>query len=1263
MNRTASFLSLSLTTAAICLLAGLPAAAQAAAPGTVDLIATPPELTAKVAPNVVLTFDDSGSMGRNYMPDQRPYSGAGWGATDQQNTSGSATWPSGGKPYLCAGIIDPRVTNPSDPRSWPMNGVYYNPNSTYLPPLKADGSSFPNASFTAAWDNGIIKNRPSGPVASTTRNLGTNARFCDNTAGYYRLKTGVLLTLDANGALDTASLGRLFTTGNWEWVALPAAEKQNFANWYSYYHTRYSAAVSGISHAYADFDHSIRVAHQNINTRMIVASTKVLAFEDLPGRPTRTDFYDWLFATPVSGNTPNQTAAQRVGELFKRNTGASDTNPYWDPDTSRELSCRKNFHIQMTDGMWNNSTVTVSQTDTKAVTLPDGRAYSVTAPESAIFWNEGSSAQNTMANIAFHYWATDLRPDFMGNPQTKLKVRPYLLDSTTGITGSVPLNPGDKWLDNQEIYWNPVNDPASWPHLVQFMIGFGVSGTIPNNTTSYLELRKGNIAWPKLDGTGTYTDNNKKIDDMWHAALNSRGEFFSAGSPDELIAAVRKIIASVVAQSSSSTAKTVALPIVTGAGDNAYGGGYDTTGWLGSVRRFRLDAAGNPSTTVWDAGCLLTGGACLDPGGTNPVRNPNSRVIVTSDGAGTGKAFRHGSLTTAQQYALNTKPGATATCTTASGPNCDNKGLDRVDYLRGDRSSEAGSAPLPMRARMSVLGAIVNSDVAYVSSPRAGYNDIFPPGSPEANAAAADPDHGSYFGYQNDQRGRLPMIYVGSDDGMLHAFNADSGAEEWAYVPNALISNGRLARSTVRDVGLVPGVDSQPRERDVFINGKWRTILLGSLRLGGRGVYAVDVTNPHFGSEANAIATGGLTMWEFTNGPTASSASDDPCSAGATSCPSLGYTYDSGNIMRLHAQDRWAAIVSSGYFPQDPAAAANPNDVDEAAANRTSLLVIDLATGKLIRELRTDTAPQWSASYRSYGLSTPMVYDLGADDIDDLAYAGDLAGNLWRFDLSDPNPSNWKVDLMFRTTGSGGAANVGDQPIVFNPSALTDPVTRGPVLVFGTGKYLGEEDRTSAIPQQAYYGIRDYGTRSPNYPIKVNQLVTQILSQAGDETRSITGYANPSSPPSGVPQMRIGSNLVYANGWRIPLNIGTEKGERAQRRAIPLPSANIALLYGLIPKSDDPCDPGARYSIMGVDAGTGGALAGGGLPGGTGLVGAVLAAGQPPSDPSIRRGVGGAIIVGLPDGLPTPVKEALDEVMERAFPPWHRDSWRELQDL
>lgn len=1239
---------LSALTALVCIAAGLPvdSRAQVAADGTVDLLTTPPELTTSVSPNVVLTFDDSGSMGRNYMPDSRPYGGGGWGATDQQNTSGSQGYNSGGRPFLCAGIIDPRITDPLDPRSWAMNGVYYNPNAKYDPPLMADGvTAFPNATYSAAWDNGIIVNRPDSPASSSTRNLGSGTRFCGNAAGYYRYKNDApALTLDANGNISNTTA--LFNTNNWEWVALPSAERQNFANWYSYYHTRYMASVSAVSRAYAKFDRNLRTAWQNINNRRLAATTAIYAFEDDAAvNDTRSEFYTWLFSTPVGGNTPNQAAADRVGQFFQRAGGAVDTNPYWDRGLDRELSCRKNFHIQMTDGLWNNAVVDTASDDRAPLprTLPDDRGYAE-EDQSEIYWNEAGPNNRSMADIAFHYWATDLRPDFMGDPQTALKVRPYLADRSTNIWGPA-LGAGDDPLDNKEIYWNPANDPATWPHLVQFMIGFGVSGTIPKSPENLLRLRQGDIQWPATD---LGTDDARKIDDMWHAAINSRGQFFAASNPGELISALQEIIASVIAQSSASTPVSLSLPILTG-GNSGYAAGYDSTDWSGSLRRNTLDASNGSSTGVlWDAGCILTGGTCMNPPGTSTARDPDTRVIVTSDGAGTGNAFRWGSLTAEQQTALNP----------------DTFGQQRVDYLRGVRTNESTASPR-FRQRGSVLGAVINGQPTYVSSPRSGFTDIYPDDAPESELP------NSYAKFQNDQRARAPMVYVGANDGMLHAFDAESGVERWAYVPNVLFDNGRLLAATASNATLVPGVDAGPREADVYIDGAWRTILVGSMRLGGRGIYALDISVPLAGGTETSAATA-LPMWEFTSGDVASTAGDAPCVAGSTTCASLGYTYESANVARLNyvapaSENSWVALVSSGYFPEDDEVAANPDDITEAAASRTSLMVIDVQSGRLIREIRTSDAPQTRpAGFKTYGLSTAVVYDIASDDIDDLAYAGDLAGNLWRFDLSSPDPADWTVDLMFTTYGDGGAENVGDQPIVFNPTALRDFPSRRPILIVGTGKYLGKGDRTSQIPEQAFYGVRDYGTHPADdmYPIRVNQMVTQVLSEDNTGERQITGWVAPTGTvPAGIPPMLMRGTdpdvpieEVLAQGWRMELNIPRELGERAQRRPIPLYSSNSAVLYTLIPKNDDPCDPGARYGVMLVNAGTGGALGAE-----NNIVGQVPddPIPEPPADPTIPRGGGALIIPGLTPLLSPEVKE----VLNATIPVWHRGAWRELLDV
>ncbi|GMU42674.1 MAG: hypothetical protein IT479_07360 [Xanthomonadales bacterium] len=1457
----------------------------AAQPGAVDLLATPPELTASVAPNVLLTFDDSGSMAWQYMPDQRPFDGVAWGQSTSISTSTA-------NPWFCAGRIDASVTDPDNPRSKPMNGMYYDPNVTYRPPLLADGvTQMPNASFTAAWHEGIAHNRPNAPVVSGTRNLQaspfcrtasaladpnyfqlefdsyaqdwdntgllttddswagvphlvgysvdrtqgfdadprlltgyatstidlkanatdplvtnggvyeieggtqiagnptlalqgsdnhdapyfllrvnttrctginveyrlrdlnnlstaaqqiavqarvgnsgaftnfayhanantgsdtpgtaalsssfdgqqrieirwitTNATGSDNmigvddikvtgsctpttvddNAGWYRLKDTVTVTQDSYGII-TSPLSDIYTATNWEFVPLPIGQRQNFANWYSYYRSRTNSAKTAMSRAFAPFNEAIRVAWQNLHTSQIQdtaatfgAQQKIFRFIDETATANvRTRFYDWLFQIPASGGTPNIAATNRVGEFFKRGQGYdNDTDPYYDNTLGRELSCRQNFHINMSDGFWNggNPAPTAPQRylDT-GVTLPDGRAYSTADAESRIMHRmNGTQIEPTLSDVMFHYWATDLRPDFTGNVTTALRVPPFIPDRSTTLFGT-PLGSGQDPRDNKEIYWNPANDPATWAHMVNFNISFGLSGTLPQTQEVYDSLREGTSTIFRWPYPSVGTDDGRKLDDFWHAALVSRGRFLSAKNPEELITSLQEVIASIIARRGASTAVSVSLPIITD-GTTGYTAGYDTTDWSGFVTRNELDQSDASIVGIdWDAACLLTGGACPSTAQTGLTpRDPSSRAIYTSSGTpGTGVEFLWGNLTSQQQARLNVDP---STLRLDLGTwTADTFGDERVAYLRGDRTHETTPSPR-FRVRGSVLGAVIRGQPIYVSSPTAGIPDLsYPTSSPEYVAAAGG---NGYREFQNANRNRQPMIYVGANDGMLHAFDAHSGTEEFAYVPNTVIENFRLTRSTLFEGGLTPTVDDKPLVTDVYINNQWKTILLGSMRLGGRGVYLLDITDP------TTVGASTLPLWEFSNVAPAGDTSSD-CATGSRHCSSLGYTYDSVNVARIGYQDKWVALVSSGYFPKDSLDPAS----NETAANRTSLLVIDLETGQLIREILTSTAPQAAMATRSFGLSQPAVMDVGSDFIDDVAIAGDLAGNLWRFDLTG-DPADWSVDLMFRTYGAGGGnapgvgASAGDLPI----SSISVVMTRGPetnlapIVIFGSGKFLGMEDRTAAIPQQSFYGIHDYGTcgtasvdpdACSNYPVEPNELKVQKLSQAGNGVRSVCGFGDTGCTGAETPPA-----AADLRGWRIRLNIPSEAGERSFSGPFPFFTSNAVLLRSIIPKGVDPCDPGARYGLMVVDAATGGLRIDPSDPGG-GFVGGVVSTSTPPGDPITLRGGGDVVIAGLTqrDGsgavINAAVVSAVRAALSRADDIWHRSSWREILD-
>ncbi|HET8943096.1 MAG TPA: hypothetical protein VFN13_14040, partial [Rudaea sp.] len=724
---------------------------------------------------------------------------------------------------------------------------------------------------------------------------------------YWRFKQSAqsALTVDSSTGKFTASaLTALYNADNWEAVAVPSDQYQNFANWYAYYRYRNVMARTAMSRVFGVLgtptSSNIRVLWQNLNDSTYGggSSSKTglngVAISTLDDRAGNNDpygsgtayrkaFFDWIYQTPASGSTPSRFAAIRAGNFFSQSTVTSGaTDPYWQEGTAgnkgQELACRQNFHLLMTDGLYNSKskpTVVTDPSNTSDDVNPLGpppdaakwkgqnkyTASSSGADPTTIFYGGADKdGGDTYSNIAFYYWARNLRPDLAKrdpNDGGNDGVPAYYPDQTTGVTGDVaPVdanNPGA----TPEVFWNPNNDPATWPHLVQFAVSLGAFGDltysddldcnkddgfgIGNNDAC--KLRKGvknssgQIGWPQPNGDA-YSGSGipANIDDLWHAALNSRGAFFVATDPSSLVQHLSDIIQSVLARAQTSTSEAVSSNILPASGTTlGYAGGYDSGNWYGYVYQYTLDAeTGIAKEANWDAGCILTGGSFskIAPTSTTPPRGsckvtspppaPPSRFIFTSINSGgtlVGAPFQWSDLGTAEQTMLNLDPrttdvdpttGQVITTPTANAPALDDgNGSDRVKYLRGLRDNETAptteASPRQFRIRQSLLGPIVNSQVIYEGAPSSGLSDIFPAGSEEEKAARPCIDGGvckSYEQFVKQYIDRTPLIYVGGNDGMLHAFDASSGEEQWAYVPNMLYGNGQLDQLTNPKSGL-----------------------------------------------------------------------------------------------------------------------------------------------------------------------------------------------------------------------------------------------------------------------------------------------------------------------------------------------------------------------------------------------------------------------------------------------------------------------------
>lgn len=1242
-------------------LATIAGAASATIPTPMNLQRAPLFLNASVDPNVAVTLDDSGSMGVPYLPD---------------GIEGGCNF--------------------RHPRHFwhGFNRLYYNPNVLYTPPLGADGTPFPNASFTAAWLDGYEgpgspktgkvptptinletayfpkraiqmansstaqfighepRLRPLAPNLNAVTNLGTTDVWYNNCTNPTNTSVPVPIPLVTGGTgvgISTVNAWLPFTSANnqttgtqfrgttggtsaafyYSFTGDPtvaaqvnnprlyqavnvangsAAERQNFANWFSYYSNRYLLARTALTRTFGVQDSGLRVAYQQLTERPFNPGTTTL---DKFQGAARAAFFQNIFSLPTLFGTPNRNALVRAGQLFAHGSSAvtNNTNPYWDgPPLNRELTCRQNFHVHVTDGYSNGPNPTATPPFGWAPlnagrTLPDGRTYTPTAPVSRIIgnvqsptnsggcWN-GSACTVSKATIAFTYWANDLRPDLANN------VPPFFGNRATGVTGPAVVGPLGDPADNAEIYWNPDNDPATWQHMVNFTVGLGVSGA-RIWPTQYDALRAGTVAWP-----GFRLGFPETVDDFWHAGLVSRGGFFSAANPQELVDSLSVALTSMVARRGTVSAATVTSGIIQ-ASTLVFRTGFDSGDWTGQVFALSVNPDGSLGTQAWEAGALLNSRTSAD------------RVIITSSSpTGGGIPFRWGSLPSDYRNMLDDDP-------VTSVIDDDNLGELRLEYIRGDTSNEINNGG-PFRIRGGLLGAVVNSGAVVVGAPAAAFTDEDFQGGPEFEAPPAL----KYSAFRTANRNRDRVIYVGANDGMLHAFDAGSGAtgfdvsgnpifdfgtgrELWAYVPREVAPT--LSRLTNPTFEFTPYVDNSPVVRDVFFGGRWRTILVGSLRRGGQGVFALDITNPNV-TETNAAD---VALWEF---------SDDVAGA-----QRMGFSYGRPNIARL-ANGRWVVVVPGGYNSEqltttEPQVA--PADPAPASGGST-LFILDAETGTEIR--RFEFAPNVSR-----GLTTPTMGDYESDFIDEFAVAGDLQGNLWRFDLSDPSPSNWSVVRMFHPSADFV------RPITSAPRLFPDAKTAGIIAVVSTGKYLEPGDRSvTGVPTQRLYGIREYGRTSPNYPVTEGSLQQQVLTKT------------PGTLPD--PDRFTVSDADVADtqrGWYINL---VDLGERGVTSAGALFSQGIAIFSTIIPNGDDPCLPGLRGNVYELNASTGAApnidLNGDGVVNAndrSSAIGESVSSSVAEGSPALLINVGGGIgtLIDFP-GIEVPTTV------------WRRRSWREL---
>lgn len=899
-------------------------------------------------------------------------------------------------------------------------------------------------------------------------------------------------------------------------------------------------------------DKRIRLAWQAMwlngaNTITLGSINSIKSFEG----QHRINFNNFINSLEPDANTPSHKLIKQALDYM---SSAPDINSPWAniPGTAQNsntyMSCRRTYNIFMTDGGWNESgNRSVGNADGTAQLLGDGVTnYDPTSLQTRIYkdaWGGTVGSASTLADFTFKSWATDLQPLLANN----IKYYPKIKDSE--IVDGFSLDE----------FWNPKNNPATWQHIVTHTIGFGSgaaawknnSGTqdIPpffdtvngnNYAGDYPKLVNGTLTWP--DTVFSMNENGRPVD-LWHMALNGRGKFYPARNEAALSAAFSDILDNVFSDTSKPLVAISANSSRITSNTLSYVAGYNAVDWSGYLQAKKVTAAGLSATAEWDAATKLN------------AATPSNRVILSHNGSA-GIPFRWANLPSAA-------PVAPATTTQRMLLNStDTRGSDRLDYLRGVRSGE-GETNTTFRKRSSVLGDIVNSNIWYLRAPNAGYKLT------------------GYRAFAGDaiNRNRVPMLYVGSNDGMLHGFTADTGVERLAYVPLGVYAN--LASTTSQSYAHKYFVDSTPFsgdvkfEKGVGIAPEWKTYLAGFMGAGGKGYFILDVTKPGDASGSNndfiENNANSLVILDKTT-PTATTNSD----------PDIGHIFAQPSLNPANQTKAEQFAIMNNNRP----ALILGNGVN--STNERPVLLIQFLDGA--KEIFPLIASLDTNINQSNGLNNPQVIDINLDGKVDLVYAGDMKGNMWKFDVSSSDSTNWKVSFNKNPLFTATDANGNPQPILTAPVLKTHP-NGGIMLGFGTGKNLTVGDRTDTSEQTVYavwdtslISIGDSGALSigDSEVQRISTGRTNLVKQTGNATTVAINGTSKFYDFSANP-VDYGTSITNPGkrGWYMNF---VDSGERATNNPFAEDTGNYVTFLSAVPASGsdsnvETCDPNPKAEV------------------------------------------------------------------------------------
>ena len=978
-------------------------------------LATPSQspLTARSAtpppPNLMVTLDDSGSMLFDFMPEES-YTVNGVSVKLASSVDATRVWPVGfpgdkrrtnranyvapsSSVVTALGKAGGAAVYEMQFRSPDVNAVYYNPDILYLPWRSA---SDPTTNMTASTFSGALYDPNLSDTLDLSNITSVKRTWCRtyngcasetlsfNPAIVYRLTAGADPTKAASytqydlndsanyaAAKSHANRTDCDATGQGG-KCTRAKERQNFANWFTYYRIRENMTKAALGRTLGEYQDKIRVGWAQFNyTDNGVVTTSARVQRGI--KPMTLDVLKQtlkdIYAIQSYSSTPTRLVLDDIGAYFKK----TDKDSPWltTPGTadSGSLSCRRSANFLLTDGYYNDSYTAAGDQDKN-----DGPAYTGTenpdgyTPEKYVaqrpFIDAPNTYSNTLADVVMQYYKNDLQ---------------------TGIANRVP----------------PVDgDVAYWQHLTQFMVGLGVTGTLDTSTAAAKaatldKLTKGTLYWPD---PGPAANSAQKIDDMWHASLSTGGDAYSVKNPTELSDAM----ADAIGKAAGHDAREAGVALNSSSkvqGSYKFVPKYRAVSWTGDLEAFTLD----------ENGAVITPAAWIasTPADGLPAWNSRNLLVwnrdITDTRGGQAASFTWATMGSTNQGLI----GAGGTTLT--------------DWVRGDNSNEGSGKTYRARAGKR-FGDFVNAPPVYVK-------DLV-----DLSYSAIESGYTAYVGQKASRI--AGVVFLGGNDGMLHAFNATNGNEILGFLPSAGLA--KQATVAAKDYGTPSNfhqfiVDGPHIESDAYIatrassTAAWSNVVVGTMGAGGTGVYAL-----HVPTSTPTSLTATSVLWER-------SARDDS---------DFGYMLGDlsvGKIQGGTASQGWKVFVGNGA---------------DSSSGKAVLMVIDLSTGS-INKITLDAG----AGNGAMGVSLQK----NAKNEVVAAYVGDLKGNLWRVDFgSATDTASWKIGFSGQPLTKAVDASGNAQPITTGPLAVKFKQGDGHLVLFGTGKLLTEADADSTAVQSLY---------------------------------------------------------------------------------------------------------------------------------------------------------------------------------------------------